>query len=197
MKAGIRRNVGVTILGAIAGLAFIASLASHLSTFMPRPTISMDTVVVPIGIAIFVTFGGMVVILAVQRQTARKRFRELAEQTNEEANREFDRIGRVFRAVPIPVLLLGVALVIYAVVNFVVAMGLNSGGQPVEDNGQYYLSEHGHYVRELTEDEYHQRQAYELRGVSGHMMLFSYVPFAYFTFIHHNLRDEAEIPGSA
>ena len=186
----------MTLLGIVAGLILFVSLAVHFSTFLPSPTISVDKVW-PIHVAISIPFGVMVLILALQRQTARKSFREILQQTNEEANKESDRIGRIVHAVPLPILLVGIALSIYAIANFFAFMVLNPEGAPVDDNGRYYLSNHGTLVRELTEDEYHQHQAYEVRGLSGHWMVFSYAPFAYFLFIHNTLRDEAETPASA
>jgi hypothetical protein len=186
------RSIGITLLGVMAGLIFLVSLAVHFATFAPNPMISMDWTW-PIHLAIFIPFGGMVLILAYQRQKTKKSVKQFLEQTNEQINEDFDRqahiLERIVRSVPPPILLVGVALLFYTVVNFVLFMGLMGGGSPVQDSGRYYLSNHGTYTRELTQDEYHQYQAYEVRGFSGHWLIFSFVPFAYCVFIHRRTRD--------
>jgi hypothetical protein len=68
-------------------------------------------------------------------------------------------------------LLMGVAF-IYAIVNFVIFIFLMSSGSPYRENGRFVLKDHGKLVRQITEQEYHQYKAYEVRGFSGHWMLF-------------------------
>jgi hypothetical protein len=43
---------------------------------------------------------------------------------------------------------------------------------PGIQNGQYILHNHGQFVRNLTEKEYHHYQANTLRGFSGHWIAF-------------------------
>lgn len=193
------RSIGVTLLGVLAGLIFLVSLIVHFITFLPHPTVSMD-LVWPIHVAIFIPFGAMLLLLALQKRTPRRSLWQVLkranEQPNDQADADFDRqarvIERVVHSVPLPVLILGITLLFYTIVNFVIFMGLVGGGSPAEDNGRYYLSNHGNYIRELTEDEYHQYQAYEVRGFSGHWLIFSFVPSAYCLFIHRSARDEED-----
>ena len=60
----------------------------------------------------------------------------------------------------------------YALLNFVVFFVLIEGGSPRERDGKYFLHSHG-VIRELSEAEFHQMQAFVVRGFSGHWMLFS------------------------
>lgn len=62
---------------------------------------------------------------------------------------------------------------VYALVNFAIFLVLVEGGVPEERDGRYLLRDHGHILRELSEAEYHRKQAYVVRGFSGHWMLFS------------------------
>jgi len=62
---------------------------------------------------------------------------------------------------------------VYALVNFGIFLILNEGGGPHEQDGKFVLSSHGKVLRELSEEEYHQQQAYVVRGFSGHWMVFS------------------------
>jgi len=61
----------------------------------------------------------------------------------------------------------------YAIVNFVLYAIQSHGGGPGIEDGRYVLSRHGDVLRFLTEEDWHGYRALQLRGVSGHWMLFS------------------------
>lgn len=84
----------------------------------------------------------------------------------------------------------------YALVNFGAFMVLNEGGGPTERDGKYFLTSHGKVLRELSEAEYHRKRAYEVRGFSGHWMLFSSVSLMFFVGAVR-LRRAAGVRGSA
>lgn len=80
------------------------------------------------------------------------------------------------------VVALGIAICAYAAVNFALfIVATADGGASVRD-GRFVLENHGRFVRELTKGEYAALKAHEIRGFSGHWMVFYYVPFAYFMF---------------
>ena len=85
--------------------------------------------------------------------------------------------------VPRIVLILIIVLLAYIPINFAWGISKMWHGSPTEDNGRYYLNSHGSYTQELTQEEYYQYQAYEVRLFSGHWMFFSFFPFVYFLFI--------------
>jgi len=74
------------------------------------------------------------------------------------------------------------ALTIYAIVNFVLFAVHGLGGTPAIVDGKYVLQNHGHLVREIGRAEFLQAKVMELRGFSGHWMIFYFIPFAYFMF---------------
>jgi hypothetical protein len=84
--------------------------------------------------------------------------------------------------VPGRVFAVGLAVFIYAIINFVLFAVATQGGNPVVEAGQYLLKSHGHLIRELSRPEYEALRANELRGFSGHWLFFYFVPFAYFMF---------------
>lgn len=84
--------------------------------------------------------------------------------------------------VPGRVFAVGLAIFIYAIINFVLFAVATQGGNPVVEAGQYLLKSHGHLIRELSRPEYEALRANELRGFSGHWLFFYFVPFAYFMF---------------
>jgi hypothetical protein len=84
--------------------------------------------------------------------------------------------------VPARVYVVGLAIVIYAIVNFVLFAAATEGGNPAIEAGRYVLQIHGRLVRELSFAEYEALRANELRGFSGHWLFFYFVPFAYFLF---------------
>lgn len=77
----------------------------------------------------------------------------------------------------------GIALFVYAGINFFLFMQITEGGNPVIENGKYLLKEHGSLIRELTPAEYGAHRANEVRGFSGHWMVFYFMPMAYFLFV--------------
>jgi hypothetical protein len=70
---------------------------------------------------------------------------------------------------------------VYAIVNFIIFLILVHGGGPEKRDGKFFLADHGHIIRQLTEPEFHQMQAYVVRGFSGHWMLFSSAAMALLT----------------
>jgi hypothetical protein len=66
------------------------------------------------------------------------------------------------------------------------------GGSPTIRDGQYLLLEHGKLIRELTASEYRALQTNEVRGFSGHWLVFFFVPAAYFLGNKSNKSFEAD-----
>ena len=64
-------------------------------------------------------------------------------------------------------------LFVYALFNFFFTIFvMNEGGGPGKIDGRKVLHDHGKIIRELTDEEYEQHQAYEVRTASGHWMVF-------------------------
>ena len=80
---------------------------------------------------------------------------------------------------------------VYAFFNFFCAFVLSEGGNPSEIDGRKVLSNHGEIIRELTDEEYDQLQAYEVRGFSGHWLVFY---AAGMTVLYSRLRDDSDKP---
>jgi hypothetical protein len=84
--------------------------------------------------------------------------------------------------VPGWVFVAGLAVFIYAIVNFALFIAATQGGNPSMEAGKYLLKNHGRLIRELSQAEYVALRANELRGFSGHWLFFYFVAFAYFMF---------------
>lgn len=178
------RNGFIKVLAVISGLIFVTSLAVHIATFAPHPKVYMESTWF-IHLAIFVPFGCMVVVLSArQREESKGINKSLTERIGERYAEAFGAIGRVVRMMPTHVLMLGIVLLIYVPINFLLFINHTWKGSPIEDRGRYYLSDHVTYVRELTRAEYDKYQAYVVRGFSGHWMVFSFLPLVYFLFVH-------------
>jgi len=78
----------------------------------------------------------------------------------------------------------------YLVINFVVFIALMGSGSPEFSGGKFYLSNHGHVIREITESEFHRYEAYEVRGFSGHWMFFAMIPAVYFLVVEERLKEK-------
>lgn len=84
---------------------------------------------------------------------------------------------------PLWVMVVFVCLMIYVLCNFMLFIGATQGGAAtIAENGQYVLMHRGQLLRALSKSEYLAFKANEVRGFSGHWLLFYFAPFAYFIF---------------
>lgn len=83
--------------------------------------------------------------------------------------------------IPLPVWAKSMAAVFaaYVFINGGLAFIHALGGTPDIWDGRFVLHQHGTFVRELSDAEYHVEQAYVLRGFSGHWMIFYLLPALY------------------
>lgn len=61
---------------------------------------------------------------------------------------------------------------LYAAVNFFSFASMTKDGSPDIISGNYVISNHGRIVRVISHDEYEKYRSYEVRGFSGHWMIF-------------------------
>lgn len=99
---------------------------------------------------------------------------------------------QISAALPRWVVAMGLIILVYAIVNFLIFMVGTEGGSPTIRDGQYLLLEHGKLIRELTASEYRALQTNEVRGFSGHWLVFFFVPAAYFLGNKSNKSFEAD-----
>lgn len=139
----------------LSAVLLLASVAVHSSTFVGSRLMQTTPSVMWIHLLVFPTF--FAAILYANRIDGPKD--EMQEKLLAQAPRWLK--------------VMTVTLLAYALVNFVTFIALAEGGVSENHGNSYFVSSHGKVVRELTEDEYHQHQAYELRGFSGVWMAFS------------------------
>ena len=103
-----------------------------------------------------------------------KENKELQEVQQSDVSNRKDATGFykiVFKDTPtwMPTIIIG--SFIYLIINFIIFAATNEG-VPSAIAGTYILEDHGHFVKTLTESEYHYYKANELRGFSGHWIFF-------------------------
>ena len=81
-------------------------------------------------------------------------------------------------------------LFLYTMGNFFCFMVTNEG-QPRVRDGKFVLTSHGRIIREVGEEEFRDAERQEVRGFSGHWMLFSAVPAFYFLYLYPRARAAA------
>jgi hypothetical protein len=138
-----------------AAAVLLVSLAVHVSTFLGIDPLEKWPGVMLLHLAIFPPFFAAICY------------------ANCIGGPKHGRQDRVVKSAPRWLQVLTGVFFAYALVNFAVVMVLVEGGGPSERDGRYFVTSHGTVFRELTEAEYHQQRAYEVRGFSGHWMLFS------------------------
>jgi hypothetical protein len=138
-----------------AAAVLIVSLVVHVSTFLGVDPMEEWPGVMLIHLAIFPPF--IAAISYANRIGGKRRGRE----------------DRVVNSAPRWLRILTGVFSAYAIINFAIFIILVEGGGPKECDGKFLLTSHGKVLRELSESEFHQQQAYIVRGFSGHWMLFS------------------------
>ena len=144
----------------------------------------------PLHLATMAVFATMVFSLVAQQQRQPKNpskglFASWRAANQQNKDFQFKLLGFVPRSLRVAC----VATFIYAFINFALFMVLMEGGSPSSKNGTYYLHSHGRKIRDITKKEYQRFLAYEVRGVSGHWMIFSIVPMAYFLTVRPKLQE--------
>lgn len=151
------------ILATLAFVGFLLSFAVHLSASAGIDVSARIPFVWMLHVGIFVVF--VPFVFASQKVLGPKP--------------TFTQIRELF---PHWVVVLGAVILGYAMLNFLVFMFSRQGGSPSIQDGKFVLQEHGRLIRELTAVEYSAFKAKEVRGFSGHWLVFYFVPFAYFMF---------------
>jgi hypothetical protein len=86
----------------------------------------------------------------------------------------------------------------YCVINFLVFIGHMSSGSPQTDGkGGYELREHGRLVRTITATEYHSYRAWEVRGMSGHWIIFYGIALGLLWSAYRERRESVEAATAA
>jgi hypothetical protein len=143
-------------LSIFAITGFFSSLLVHLSTFWGIDPAKHVPWVWVLHLGIFVVFIPMIMG---QGSAPKKEF-----------------WNKTFAAIPRWASYTIKAFFAYAIINFALFFFLSEGGVPDVRDGKYVLHNHGHVIRELSENEYEWQKAYVVRGFSGHWMIFYMVP---------------------
>jgi hypothetical protein len=149
--------------GFIALSGFVLPLAAHVAALIGMVAAERVPFVWALHVGIFIVF---IPFVLSSRKTLGKKPR-------------FAEIRALF---PGWIVVIGVTIFAYAIVNFVVFISLTEGGSTSIQDGKFVLLNHGKLIRELTQAEYHFFKTNEVRGISGHWLVFYFMPFAYFLF---------------
>ena len=79
-------------------------------------------------------------------------------------------------------LLLMAAATVYVAINFFLFLQTGQGGTPELVDGKFVLQVRGNVLKELSESDYVRLRANQVRGFSGHWLLFYFAPLMYFVF---------------
>lgn len=77
----------------------------------------------------------------------------------------------VFKETPTWMSIIAIGGFFYAFINFMLFVSSQTGTPEIKD-GQYILQDHGQLIKTITLQEYHHYKANEVRGFSGHWILF-------------------------
>jgi hypothetical protein len=181
-------------IGVASLLTWVLSVVVHLLTFVPGVSIAV-AYVWPLHLLCMFCFASMVVVYVRSMRRAQAKSHDGMYSRWKESQRAASEIhADMARVTPSWLRLLLGASFAYALVNFALFLRLSEGGNAQAEDGKYVLSNHGKTIRPLTSDEYHRMRAYEVRGFSGHWMLFSLAPAVYFLVTRPRLQDAVDGP---
>jgi hypothetical protein len=171
----------------LSATTFAISVLVHCSTFVPGWSVGMNRAW-PLHLAAMLSVGMLIFSLMFLAPKSTRRDSEGSWDYLIRSRSESQAVWhRMLSITPAWVKVAGVLFIGYAFVNFVLFISKMDGGSPNERNGVYVLENHGQPIRDLTKEEYEQFQAYIARGFSGHWLVFSFLPFAYFAFVQPRL----------
>ena len=150
------------VFATLAIIGFFTSLIVHLTTFLGINPAKYVPAVWVLHVGCLAVFAPMIFD---QKGTEKKTFQR-----------------EIFSPLPGWARHLISAFFLYALINFALFIFLSEGGVPRVRDGKYVLHSHGTVIRELSEEEYERHKAYELRGFSGHWMVFYLIPALYFPY---------------
>lgn len=159
--------------GYFAGAGFVVALLVHLAALFGLDFIGETPAVFALHVLMFVPF--FPCAIAINKQFGhRAKLREIAATLPKWAVRTM------------------ILLMIYASLNFILFIRATDGGSPSERDGQLVLQQKGKLIRVINEAEYRAYKTNEIRGMSGHWLLFYFMPFAYFRFGKKAAPDPAQ-----
>ena len=144
------------LFGAAAAIGFAASLLVHVAALQGVDVAAHISGVWLLHLGIFAVFIPLVLLFR----------RDLGSRTS---------LLRIATALPRLVAILGAIIFVYAIINFMLFMAATEGGSPTIQDGRYLLLNHGKLIREISLEEYSAFKVNEVRGFSGHWLVFYYV----------------------
>jgi hypothetical protein len=183
----------------LSPVVFALSVCVHFATFVPGVAISMGWVW-PLHVAVIAVFAAMFFVARPARDkkqnedgatgTWRQRVLRTVRTVFSNRGPSFGEFwASVLRWVPVPVIVLSVATLIYTFLNASVFLERAKSGSAVEENGNYFLKRSGQTVRNLDRNEFDLIRTYEVRGFSGHWMLFALIPTVFSIFVYPHLSE--------
>jgi len=185
----LARFFGITALGT-AVLSVLFNLATYIPALKVSTRQAWPLPLVSIAVCVAMLFSAAAQRRREPKQPANGLFAKLRARFE----RRYDSERKMMDAVPDWVGIACMAAILFAVINFGVAVMLTDGGSPVAANGRYYLEYRGVHVHDITQYEYQRYQANEVRGLTGHCLVFSMIPAAYFLVVYPKLRETTEPP---
>lgn len=172
-------RVVTAFLATFCVAVFVASVVVHILSLIPGTVLPFDLAILLHVGALLALFGVMFHASVMRKRALRARF---TPQAIAKANKpQLPRLLTTF----------GMAVFVYVLVNFSYFFITNDGSARIRD-GKFVLMHKSVERRELSEAEYHEHQRQELRGISGHWVLFSGFAVGYCLFVVPRVRARLE-----
>ncbi|MFT5916516.1 MAG: hypothetical protein ACJAWV_000118 [Flammeovirgaceae bacterium] len=146
---------------------WVLSLTAHLISLADVDITETIPFVWLLHVGIFVVWVPVVIDL-----NKGKEMKELQKSKSSIWKRQKGMYNILFKGAPSWMRFVAIAGFFYATINFMLFMSSQGGTPSIEEGGGYVLENRGELVKTLTKEEYHHYKANEVRGFSGHWILF-------------------------
>ena len=188
------KKLTAKLCGIFSLLLFTISAAWHLLSYQPRLCVSMDHAE-RLFLPMLIPFIFLIISLSSRQKLLQPVFPMRSWKdfwaTPWKNGKFFSKLSSL---APRPVRIIGYLLLYYCFINFFY-LGLSGKveGEPTVKNGGYFLKEKDKILHELNKAEYLQANAYLVRLITGHFMMFCWLPAVYFLLVYPQL-DKLKAP---
>lgn len=147
----------------LSAIGLVLSLYFHIKALLGIPTENTNTLYLTLGLGLF--FVWLPTVLSLKQ---RPEFKEGGFSNLKHPGKFWKAI---FKGTPKLIAAISIFFFVYAMVNFLLFMAEALEGAPQIIDGKYVINNHGE-ITEISQQEYKNAKANEIRGFSGHWMAF-------------------------
>jgi hypothetical protein len=179
------RNLGLAVSATVAVVAAVLHFATFVTTVGPSRAL-----IAGLALSSLACFGVMLSASGFGQATRKRALTRYPRASDVVTSGVAERVAGVRKA-PRAATVGFIGLAFYFGITFLLFLAGTIEGSPVERNGEFQLQNHGRFIRTLDRDEFRRLQNIEVRGMSGHFVMFSLAAAIGFAFLVETQNQDA------